>query len=165
MINSLKIHSSYCGTKKMILCKRNHLFCLNSCLVENRFNKREGLFIDYLITHSKWKKIGSTLCTLRNRYEFLFGRAMLVPTNRAKRYRGPRKVLRSKLFGERRNKCSKLKRFAREPFSLAKFVWTSGCPAHHSSLFSIHYSLRESFFHANRPLMLLKLNNYVNMSH
>ena len=27
----------------------------------------------------------------------------------------------------------------------------SGYPAHHSSLFSIHYSLRESFFHANRP--------------
>ena len=90
--------------------------------------------------------------TLRNWCAFPFGRAMLVPTNRAKRYRGPRKVLRSKLFGERRNKCSKLKRFAREPLSLAKFVWTSGCPAHHSSLFSIHYSLRESFFHANRPL-------------
>ena len=90
-------------------------------------------------------------CTLWNWCDFPFGRAMLVPTNRAKRYRGPRKVLRSKLFGERRNKCSKLKRFAREPFSLAKFVWTSGCPAHHSSLFSIHYSLRESFFHAKPP--------------
>ena len=25
-----------------------------------------------------------------------------------------------------------------------------GCPAHHSSLFSIHYSLRESFFHAKQ---------------
>ena len=59
---------------------------------------------------------------------------------RAKRYRGPRKVLRSKLFGERRNKCSKLKRFAREPFSLAKFVWTSGCPAIHSSFFIFHSS-------------------------
>ena len=90
---------------------------------------------------------------------------------RAKRYRGPRKVLRSKLFGERRNKCSKLKRFAREPFSLAKFVWTSGC-SRHSHLRSKYItrrrrislrsnitcrrqtSLRESFFHANRPIIL-----------
>ena len=63
---------------------------------------------------------------------------MLFPTNRAKRYRGPRKVLRSKLFGERRNKCSKLKRFAREPFSLAKFVWTIGCSR---PPFSILFSL------------------------
>ena len=38
--------------------------------------------------------------------------------------RGPRKVLQSKLFGERRNKWSKLKRFARKPFFLAEFVWT-----------------------------------------
>ena len=37
---------------------------------------------------------------------------------------GPRKVLRSKLFGERRNKWSKLKRFTRKPFSLEEFVWT-----------------------------------------
>ena len=28
----------------------------------------------------------------------------------------------------------------------------AGVPAHHSSLFTILYSLRESFFHANRPL-------------
>ena len=101
--------------------------------------------------HTQQMKESGRAHTLWNWCAFPFGRAMLVPTNRAKRYRGPRKVLRSKLFGERRNKCSKLKRFAREPFSLAKFVWTSGCPAHHSSLFSIHYSLRESFFHAKPP--------------
>ena len=65
--------------------------------------------------------------------------------NRAKRYRGPRKVLCSKLFGERRNKCSKLKRFAREPFSLAKFVWTSGCPAIH--ICTANISLCEAQYH------------------
>ena len=54
--------------------------------------------------HSLCVKESGRARTLWNWCTFPFGRAMLVPTNRAKRYRGPRKVLRSKLFGERRNK-------------------------------------------------------------
>ena len=60
-------------------------------------------------------------------------------------FRGPRKVLRSKLFGERRNKWSKLKGFARKTFSLAKFVWTSGCPAHHICEANISHCRRQYF--------------------
>ena len=86
-------------------------------------------------------------------------------SHRAKRTKwGPRKVLQSKLFGERRNKRSNIKGFARKFFLLCSlFRRGCGCPAHNYSLFTILYSLRSNItrrrrislrernFHANRP--------------
>ena len=62
--------------------------------------------------------------------------------DRAKRCRGPRKVLRSKLFGERRNKRNNTKGFARKFFLLCSLFGRAGVPALNSSFFIVHYSLR-----------------------
>ena len=76
-------------------------------------------------------------------------------------YGGPRKVLRSKLFGERTNKWSKLKRFAREPFSLAKFVWTrqgealSGGNARRCILTNLAFSILNLEFYFSCALVVI----------
>ena len=46
------------------------------------------------------------------------------------------------------------------PYKIERSGTGAGVPAHHYSLFTILYSLRESFFHANRSIAFLIISFY-----
>ena len=102
-----------------IICHFRHYFVISSVVEESlnwcnaclryfdfaQYDKQA--VISCVFCHSEWNE--ESWQSVRR------GRRTL---HRAKRYRGPRKVLQSKLFGERRNKWSNTKGFARKFFLL-----------------------------------------------
>ena len=65
----------------------------------------------------------------------------------------PEKYCAANFLGRGETNVANLKGLLANLFLLRNLFGRAGVPAHHSSLFTLHYSLRESFFYANRPLI------------